>query len=226
METDDSQEGLFSDDDALDLEDSEFFFQIVSHDFVSGGAAYLGLRDYTNGNNLKFQLSENGSSIDVSGEGVSITGFTFSGSLWLRIRESGGTIYFDTSTDGLSWTNRGSDTVAGAGINSLADMRVELILEYSGINTLVIDNVNTAPVTSTDTEAERDAEISGIASDAAERDAETHGATDSNAEIDAETHGATDATGERAAELEGTIRPILSAEQPEGESKIVLSWTY
>ncbi len=39
---------------------------------------------------------------------------------WLRIRESGGTVYFDTSTNGSSWTNRATQTVAGAfGVTAL-----------------------------------------------------------------------------------------------------------
>lgn len=33
---------------------------------------------------------------------------------YLRIRESGGTVYFDSSTDGSSWTNRATQTIAGA----------------------------------------------------------------------------------------------------------------
>lgn len=51
----------------------------------------------------------------------------FSGStVWFRIRESGGTIYGDYSTDASSWTNLHSATGSASALNALRSCRVQL----------------------------------------------------------------------------------------------------
>lgn len=59
---------------------------------------------------------------------------------WFRIREASGTIYFDTSTDGLTWTNRASTTV-GFSITALKGA-MDLLNPSSGSNTIIFDNWN------------------------------------------------------------------------------------
>ncbi len=48
----------------------------------------------------------------ISGSATNLASVTYNGSthLWWRISETGGTVYWDTSTDGSSWTNRYSES--------------------------------------------------------------------------------------------------------------------
>lgn len=65
---------------------------------------------------------------------------------WFKIRHSSGTFYFDTSADGTNWTNRGSTSSTGYTITSLvAFFGVEN--PGSGSTTVVFDNFNVSPVT-------------------------------------------------------------------------------
>lgn len=86
----------------------------------------------------------------VGGSASSIFNTTYSATThkYFRIRESGGTIYWDTS-DGLTWTNRATATVA-----SLFDVSVVYIevavgtwqSEASG-TTVILDNFSVGPLT-------------------------------------------------------------------------------
>lgn len=58
---------------------------------------------------LKAQKIVGGVAADLFSAAWSATNHKF-----LRIRESGGTVFFDSSTNGTSWTNRGSTTIASA----------------------------------------------------------------------------------------------------------------
>ena len=64
---------------------------------------------------------------------------------WWRIRESGGTLYWDTSPDGNTWTNRRSKTATIA----LTSFYVALAAGFWGTEptpgTAIFDNVNVAP---------------------------------------------------------------------------------
>lgn len=62
---------------------------------------------------------------------------------WLRIREASGTIYFDSSTDGLNWTNRASTTV-GFAVTALHGA-MDATNPSSGSTTAVFDNWNVTP---------------------------------------------------------------------------------
>lgn len=61
---------------------------------------------------------------------------------WLRIRESGGTIYFDASADSIAWNNLGSTTVSFA----ITDLKLNIscgVWDTEATTTqMVIDNVN------------------------------------------------------------------------------------
>jgi hypothetical protein len=65
---------------------------------------------------------------------------------WLRIRESGGTVYWDTSPDGLTWTQRASWVVSGI---TLTACRVELGAGVwdggTSTGSADFDNINTPP---------------------------------------------------------------------------------
>jgi hypothetical protein len=64
---------------------------------------------------------------------------------WLRVREAGGTIYWDTSPDGLTWTNRRS--LASPAWVGDANIEFQLIAHRSdGVTDFAeFDNVNTPP---------------------------------------------------------------------------------
>lgn len=66
---------------------------------------------------------------------------------WLRIRETGGTVYWDTSPDATTWTNQ--RTLASPAWVNAADLEFQLIAHRSdGTNDYAeFDNVNTAPAT-------------------------------------------------------------------------------
>lgn len=67
----------------------------------SGGTNYVQIQQY-NGT-LKFQYNSGGGDVDVATKS-----YDSSADLWWRIRESGGTTYFDTSADNVMWYNRAS----------------------------------------------------------------------------------------------------------------------
>jgi hypothetical protein len=66
---------------------------------------------------------------------------------WVRIREAGGTLFFDTSADGITWTNRHTDT-AGSWVAD-ADIQIQLIAHRdSGSDDYAeFDNFNITPST-------------------------------------------------------------------------------
>lgn len=66
--------------------------------------------------------------------------------LWLRVRETGGTVYWDTSPDATTWTNRRS--LASPAWVSAADLEFQLIAHRSdGTNDFAeFDSLNVPPV--------------------------------------------------------------------------------
>jgi hypothetical protein len=92
------------------------------------------------GANLDFQEFDNGAN-------VSVTTVTYNGTThrWWRIRLNGSTITWDTSPNGIDWTQQKSKTSAGG---SLADVRVAFYAGYTGSEpspgTAVFDNFNAA----------------------------------------------------------------------------------
>lgn len=77
---------------------------------------------YFANNNLVFAESVNGSLSTTT------TAYNSTDHQWLRIRESGGTVYWDTSGDGFSWTNRRS---LAKGID-VGGMRIKIYAGYDG----------------------------------------------------------------------------------------------
>lgn len=63
---------------------------------------------------------------------------------YLRIRESGGTIYYDSSTDGITWTNRDSHAKAADITTSTARISIGSTLELS-TTTAKVDDFNILP---------------------------------------------------------------------------------
>ena len=64
---------------------------------------------------------------------------------WWRIREASGTIYFDTSADGITWNNFTSTTVTFALIDLVASLFIGTDSANGGTDTAVFDNFNVLP---------------------------------------------------------------------------------
>lgn len=132
-----------------DLTNSSIMWNVPSFS-ASGTGSNLesGLRDYSNGANVKFTTTYDG---DVYGITTSAGGgLVRGGNTWQRIRHSAsaGLIYFDTSLDGITWTNRTSATPASLGVGDLARMKFEaLINNNSGSTTVTLDDINIAQST-------------------------------------------------------------------------------
>lgn len=79
------------------------------------------------------------------GSAVSLT-YSAVTHLWLRIRETGGTLFWDTSTDGSSWTNRRSISTPGWVTSSVDAVAVEMYSwrNNGSTNFAEWDNFNTA----------------------------------------------------------------------------------
>jgi hypothetical protein len=81
----------------------------------------------------------------VGGVTTTVTQFTYNAAthLWWGISESGGTVTWWTSTDGLTWTSRGTWVASGLALTSL---QVELITGFWGTTTAatdaIFDNLN------------------------------------------------------------------------------------
>ena len=82
----------------------------------------------------------------------------------------------------------------------------------------------TTPAASTGSNDSRDAEVSGIDTDASTIDAEVAGAFSSSSPRDAEVRGVDSSTSTRDAELTGTSAPVLSTAQVGDD--IELTWTF
>lgn len=81
----------------------------------------------------------------TDGSAVSLT-YNSTTHAWLRIRETGGTLFWDTSTDGSSWTNRRSISTPSWVTNGTNALAVELLSwrNNGSTNYCEWDNFNTA----------------------------------------------------------------------------------
>ncbi|MGW2223802.1 hypothetical protein [Streptomyces formicae] len=81
----------------------------------------------------------------TDGAAVSLT-YSAATHAWLRIRESGGTVFWDTSTDGSTWTNRRSIATPAWVTSSVNAVAVELLSWRNNgtTNFSEWDNFNTA----------------------------------------------------------------------------------
>lgn len=88
------------------------YLKVIQMPLASTNALAI-FRIYTDGSNYLQFIYQNGTCYmqdDTGGTPTTIGSFLFNAvtHAWLRIRESSGTIFWDTSTDGSNWTNRGS----------------------------------------------------------------------------------------------------------------------
>lgn len=97
---------------SYDLTSSYVFAQLVNagNQSIPSLEAILYWFDVTNNNKVFFLVGDGGSIAAykvVAGVQSQVASGTYNSSThkWLRIRESGGTIYWDYSTDGITWTN-------------------------------------------------------------------------------------------------------------------------
>lgn len=105
--------------------------QVASANAVAKLVAYK--NEY--GNQLEISLSNGslycGYFIDGSFTTINTVSYNATTMAWWRIRESAGTIYFDYGSDGLSWTNLGSVSVATISVLDITLMRVS-VATYNG----------------------------------------------------------------------------------------------
>lgn len=80
----------------------------------------------------------------IAGVKTTITSFAFNLTThkYWRIRESSGTIYWDTSTDGLNWTNRASNAPAITWTNANVNMQANCYKAETNPGTAIFDNFN------------------------------------------------------------------------------------
>lgn len=66
---------------------------------------------------------------------------------WLRIREDAGTLFFDTSADGITWTNRHTDTSPGWVSDTDIEMQMLAHRDSGTVDFAEFDNFNITPST-------------------------------------------------------------------------------
>jgi hypothetical protein len=106
-----------------DLTSSSVFARV--NPYIAGSAATSLLLNSSFGNNVFFGYAGGNLAVNknVSGAQTTLFNITYSPTAhaWWRIRESGGTTFFDTSPDSVTWTNQYSvaDTTFGFSLSSL-----------------------------------------------------------------------------------------------------------
>ena len=135
-----------------DLTGSAAYVQLVQTPNLGNGTTEAGLVLEIDSNNSE-QIGYSGGALFMRERATgsnSDTTLTFDAvnHKWLRLRESGGTVFWDTSPDGVTWTNRRSKA---AGI-TLTSLTVSLFSGYYGTEpspgTAIFDNFNTLGVSS------------------------------------------------------------------------------
>lgn len=94
------------------------------------------------GSNIAFRVRTSGSNNDT------FTGRSDAAMRWWRIRESGGTVFFETSSNGNSWTMRRATTVSFAITSMRLKMSAGTWQNVASPGTAIFDNLNvlsTAP---------------------------------------------------------------------------------
>ncbi|HEX9832545.1 MAG TPA: hypothetical protein VGA66_05555 [Mycobacterium sp.] len=66
---------------------------------------------------------------------------------WVRIREGGGTLFFDTSADGVTWTNRHTDTAPAWASDTDIEMQMLAHRDSGTVDFAEFDNFNITPST-------------------------------------------------------------------------------
>lgn len=133
-----------------DAEYSQFFAQITPP--TMSGTKYFRMQLVRDSNNLveMFMSGTANLVMRVRNGGVnSDTSIAYNGTThrWWRMREISNTWYFDTSPDGLTWTNRRTAAIAVPGTNVKAIFETGHTTGTITADTAVIDNVNIRPGT-------------------------------------------------------------------------------
>lgn len=139
---------------AYDLTGAGVYFALTSYAAISGCDSYFTINknaDYNNNRTSFLITDDTGLKLVVFYKVAGVTTtlnkipydpFTMK---WLRTRESGGTIFWDYSSNGVTWTNHSS--VANPWVVTSVQLTVG-VAEFSSTaspGTMVIDNVNVAP---------------------------------------------------------------------------------
>jgi hypothetical protein len=140
---------------AYDLTGGAAYVKIVDFGNVSLVSHNVGLSVRIDGNNwVAIGVDNNNLTVDkkVTGTQTNLlaTPLDQTAHRWFRIRESGGTTFFDTAPDGMTWTNRHSvaNVIAMTGLKPFLESgcwQTEASASYA-----VFDNFNTLPITTID----------------------------------------------------------------------------
>lgn len=141
---------------ALSMVGSYTFLQIIQIPNIVGGAgdsyAALEIKLDNLGNTVFWQVNQGKLSAiyQTPSSANSLYNVTFSSTLsWIRIRESSGTIYWDTSANGISWTQRASRSYSGVDMTA-SEIWVNFYTEaaYTNPGGFYIDNWNVSTASS------------------------------------------------------------------------------
>jgi hypothetical protein len=160
-----------SSNQAYNLTNSSVHVQIVSVPALGNGTTemifQLRIKPFDNANQLMFDIAPSNQLIasytrsGVQASGSSAT-FDATNHKYLRFRESGGTVYWETSPDQATWNNFWSATNP----IPVTGLTVQFVAGYYGTETApgsaVFDDVNTPPV-GTSSAAERGSAVVGFA---------------------------------------------------------------
>jgi hypothetical protein len=148
---------------AYNINDDSLFAELVTLPASGGGgvvAVTFQIIQATAGTSLSFEIDLNAGTLRCSSNvaywdaGATVLTFNHSVHRWFRFRADGSNVYWDTSADGISWTNRRT-AAKPAWVTSTANAQsADFFCNRSGGTTDYAewDNVNVAPVSGTDWE--------------------------------------------------------------------------
>jgi hypothetical protein len=137
-----------------DLTGSYALVEVVQLANVGNGSAQtlLQLADATSGDLLEMYVFDNPRTLTMhqapGGNPIGGTIITYSATAhrWWRIRESNGSLFFDTSPEGIVWTNRLTETNS----TPVNNLRLQLVCGFFGTEptpgTALFDNFNNPPL--------------------------------------------------------------------------------
>jgi hypothetical protein len=140
--------GYYLSNSTYDLTGSQTFIQLQYAPFQAAVNTIFGLFDTSNIVQLSFNQSSGFLIITyIWGSGFSQNSQTFLNydsavHKWFRIRESSGTIYWDTSVDGTTWTNQKSYAVQGSISALKAKFGLESSTSVPNNSVAIFDNFN------------------------------------------------------------------------------------
>ena len=138
-------------DDTFDLEDSYAFLEVTEVPNTGTDAVGAFQIEISSGNDIWIQVERGVIYIyrRVATVTTLVTSFSYNATThrWWRMREAGNVIYWDTSEDGISWTNRASYTHSwGTDINTVSVFIYALCYKAeTAPGTFAIDNWSLVP---------------------------------------------------------------------------------